>query len=429
MVGLFFFQKSSSIHVPVIFAQHWIPMIARSILTGCLLMLACIILPDRGAAQTPASVRFDPDQGVVIKQDSIFETIFRFRIQDRATFLSQNGSDLHVASAAWQVRRCRLKFEGFAITPRLKYQLQLGLSDFDQAIADGTGDQSILMDAFIRYALSPKLEVGFGETKLPGDRQSIISSGYQEFPERSIATNAFTLDHDFGFHVDWRIATGRQPLRLHAAVSQGEGRSSRSSGDGLCYTGRLEWLPLGAFTKEGDYSEGDLAREKTPKLALATAYSTNIDAQRAFAQRGLRFPDDMTRTINTFFADVLYKYNGWSFSNQFQQRHADDDPVVRDTVSLTQVAVNEGWGATSQLGKMVSKRTEVSVRYSIFKPAESIEENLPRREDAWLGWSYYINGHRIKLQSALIYTWLDGVPDLVHQGDQWGLMFQVEFGI
>ena len=404
-------------------------MNARSIWTGCLLMLVAIIFPDRVSAQAPASVSFDPNEGIVIKQDSIFELNFRFRIQDRATFLSQDGSDLHVASAAWQVRRCRLKFEGFAITPRLKYQLQLGLSDFDQAIADGTGDKSILLDAFIRYAVSPTVELGFGETKLPGDRQSIISSGYLEFPDRSVATNAFTLDHDFGFHVDWRIATGRQPLRFHGTVSQGEGRSSRSTDDGLCYSGRLEWLPLGNFTDHGDYFEGDLAREPKPKLALAVAYSTDINAQRAFAQRGLRFPDEMTRTINTFFADALYKCNGWSWSNEFQQRQNDGNPVVQDTVSLTEVTVDAGWGATSQLGKMVSKKTELSVRYSMFKPAESVVNNLPRREDAWLGWSYYVNGHRIKLQSALIYTWLDGVPDLVHQGDQWGLMFQVEFGI
>lgn len=383
----------------------------------------------QGLAQSEAHVQFDPNEGIVIRQDSIFELNFRFRIQDRATFLSQSGSDLHVASAAWQVRRCRLKFEGFAITPRLKYQLQLGLSDFDQAIGDGTGDKSILMDAFIRYAVSPKVELGFGETKLPGDRQSIISSGYLEFPDRSIATNAFTLDHDFGFHVDWRIATGQQPLRFHGAVSQGEGRSSRSTDNGLCYSGRLEWLPLGNFTDHSDYFEGDLAREPKPKLALAVAYSTDINAQRAFAQRGLRFPDEATRTINTFFADVLYKHAGWSWSNEFQQRQNDGDPVVQDTVTLTEVTVDAGWGATSQLGKMISKRTELSVRYSIFKPAESVEKNLPRREDAWLGWSYYVNGHRIKLQSALIYTWLDGVPDLVHQGDQWGLMFQVEFGI
>lgn len=401
----------------------------RTSLTSGFLAIAVLGFSAQSSAQAPARVRFDPDEGVVIQQDSIFKTIFRFRIQDRAAIFSEGGNDLHLASADLQVRRCRLKFEGFAITPRLKYQLQLGLSDFDQAISDGTGDRSILMDAFIRYAVSPTVELGFGEAKLPGDRQSITSSGSLEFPDRSIATSAFTLDHDFGFHVDWRIATGRQPLRLHAAISQGEGRSSRSNDDGLCYTGRLEWLPLGTFTDHGDYFEGDLAREPKPKLALAAAYSTDINAQRTFAQRGLRFPEGGTRTINTFFADALLKYHGWSWANEFQQRQADGDAVVRDTVSLTAVVVNEGWGGTSQLGKMVSKRSEVSVRYSIIMPADRVKEHSPRREDAWLGWSYYINGHRIKLQSALTYAWLDGVPDPVHPGDQWGLMFQVEFGI
>ena len=224
----------------------------RTSMNSRLFTLAMIGISVSSTAQTPASVRFETDKGVVIKQDSIFELNFRFRIQDRATFLSQDGSDLGLASAAFQVRRCRLKFDGFAITPRLKYKLQLGLSDFDQAVADGTGDKSILMDAYISYAVSPKVEVGFGETKVPADRQSIVSSGYQEFPERSFPTEAFTLDIDLGFHVDWRIATGRQPLRFHGVVSQGEGRSPRSTDNGLCYTGRLEWLPLGNFTDHGD---------------------------------------------------------------------------------------------------------------------------------------------------------------------------------
>lgn len=46
-----------------------------------------------------------------------------------------------------------------------------------------------------------------------------------------------------------------------------------------------------------------------------------------------------------------------------------------------------------------------------------------------LGYTYYISGHRIKLQSAVFCNWGGGELDLEHPGNQYGFMFQVELGI
>ena len=175
--------------------------------------------------------------------------------------------------------------------------------------------------------------------------------------------------------------------------------------------------------------EGDLYRESRPKLSLATAYSTDRNARRARAQNGPQFPDDEGRTIGTFFLDALYKHKGWSWQSEYNQRDADGTPAVQDTATGAWTTVNQGWGLTGQLSRMIGKRSQVVARYSMVRYDEEVKEQYNDRDEAALGYSYYLNGHRIKLQSALSYNWLNGEMDTRQPGNLWALMLQVEFGI
>ena len=394
----------------------------------CSLLIAlCLCAP--AFAQRGTSVAFEPSKGIVIKQDSTFEMVFRFRMQDRAHFTLNTGDAAEHASTSFLVRRFRLKLEGFAISPRLRYKVQLGLSKNDQSVGDGTSP-SPLLDAVVYYSIAPHTTIGFGQAKLPGGREALISSSELELPERPLANSSFTMDRDLGFFADQSVHLSEQIVRLRAAITQGEGRSSNEGDLGLNYTGRLEWLPFGAFSgKEGDYMEGDLKREPTPKLSLATAFSTNRNARRSLGVNGPRFADGQGRTIDTFFADMLFKYNGWSWQNEFNQRHTEGSPLVQDTATHSITAVNEGWGITSQLGRMIGKRSQAVVRYSAYIPGQRVERLFGQREEAWAGWSYYLNEHRIKLQTALTYTWRDGIADPSRTNGQWGAFLQVELGI
>ncbi|MGV9011498.1 MAG: porin [Flavobacteriales bacterium] len=394
-----------------------------------LLVLALFVGASAAHAQQGTTVSLEPHRGLLVKRDTTFELLFRFRMQDRVAFTHKVGDDLADASAAFLVRRFRIKFEGFALSPKLKYKVQLGLSENDQNVGDGT-PPSPLLDAMVSYAITPHTSVGFGQGKLPGGRQALVSSGELELPERPLANGSFTADRDFGFFVDHSLYAGEQAVRLRAAITQGEGRSASSGDLGLNYTGRLEWLPLGAFSgKDGDYQEGDLLSEPTPKLSIATAFSTNRNARRSLGVNGPRFPNGQGRTIDTFFADMLFKHNGWSWQNEFNQRHTEGPPLLQDTLTNAITAVDEGWGITSELGRMVGKRSQAVVRYSAFMPGERVVSRFFQREEAWAGWSYYLNDHRVKLQSAVTYTWQHGVADFSQRGNQWGLFLQVEMGI
>lgn len=381
-------------------------------------------------SQAPATtVKFSPDKGVVVKNDSTFQMTVRFRMQERMAFFSEGGDDLSITGSELRTRRARLRFDGFILTPRLQYKLQFGFSKADMDIQDGTEDQHPLRDATLTYALTRNWSIGFGQGKLPGNRQRVISSNLLELPDRSIVNGAFTLDRDFGLFLTWQRELGHQLVRAKGALSSGEGRDADPGDAGLCYTGRVEWLPFGAFTNEGDYFEGDLERERTVKLSLAGTYSTNQDARRANGQLGEAFALGQQRTINTAFVDAMAKYNGWSLLAEYADRRAEGSPIVADPLTAGATYVHEGWGLNLQLGRMVGKRSEVAARYSIVAPGSRVKSVMRQREESWLGYTYYVNQHRIKLQSALSYAWRDGTAALDHAGNGWGLWFQVELGL
>lgn len=396
--------------------------------TTLLIALALQAMATPAVARAGAAIEQDPKRGVEVTRDSTFQLVFRFRMQDRASVMVDAGTGEAVPAIA--VRRFRLKFDGYAVSPRLRYKVQLGLSERDQEIGDGVTGPSPLLDAVVSYAISSNTTLGFGQGKLPGGREALVSSSELELPERPLANKEFTLDRDLGLFADRVLVDRTQVLRLRVAIAQGEGRSTAIGTPGLCYTARLEWLPFGRFTgKDGDYAEGDLVREPHPKLSLAAAFSTDRDARRIRAQMGPFFPDGKGRTINTCFADMLFKHKGWSWQNEVDHRFAKGSPFVNGLSGDPAVAVNEGWGITSEAGRMLGRRSQVVARYSAFLPATRVQGMFERSEEAWAGYSYYVDDHRIKLQSALNYTWHDGDPDARGAGNLWGVLLQVELGI
>src|SRR5690606_38237632 len=149
----------------------------------------------------------------------------------------------------------------------------------------------------------------------PGNRQRVNSSGQLQFAERSIVNSALTVDRDFGIKAYYTNKIGNSIYHVKGAVSTGEGRSVNTTDQGLAYTGRLEFLPFGNFTKGGDYSEEDLEREQSVKLSLAGGYSFN----KATTNTGGQLGRDLYAGVDmgTLILDALIKYNGWAYAIEY----------------------------------------------------------------------------------------------------------------
>lgn len=423
---------------------HQIPPHAQYNLskTNKMIILSLVVFfvanPIRGLAQAKPALNFyaKKQKGFgFVTSDSTFSLNFQFRMQNRAAYISKSETDLKPEAFEFRVRRLRMKFTGFAINPKITYYFQLGFSrgDLDwrsQDINIVNNSPNIIRDAVVYYNPNSKLRLGFGQTKLPGNRQRVVSSGDQQFFERSIVNARFTWDRDFGFFGHYTTPY----VILRGALTSGEGRNAELSNNGLAYTGRVELLPFGKFTGENDYQEGDLEREEKLKVSLAATYSQNDKALRQQGQLG----NDLykSRTLKAIELDLLAKYNGWAWYSEFMNR-TTDNPITTNPNNPSQVsAVYAGHGFMSQMSYLFKNNFEVAGRYAMTQPSSKLYDNSvapslneKQMQNYELGVTRYFNGHRLKVQGGLMYSKLtDLKTDSIIDG-YYSVVFQVELGI
>ena len=324
------------------------------------------------------------------------------------------------------VRRARLKFDGFAYTPKLKYKIELGLSNRDMSgISEFTRNTPrYILDAVVMWNFYENFELWVGQTKLPGNIERVISSGNLQQVDRSLVNSRFNIDRDVGLQLRHHFYLGENFLiREKLAFSQGEGRNvTEGNLGGHQYTARLEFLPLGEFTSKGEYSGSDLKREEKPKLMLAVNYDTNKNAVKTRSNLGSYMYNDIgfhETDINTFFFDGMFKYNGFSFMWEYAKRDADDPIAKNSDGTETGDVVWIGDGLNLQSGYLLAKDWEVSGRYTNINLDDVTGRNAETQYT--LGLSKYIVGHKLKVQTDLSYLSVDGGND--------GLMYRLQLDV
>ena len=367
--------------------------------------------------------RIDLDDGMAVTApDTSFHINFRFRMQNRLGVFTRSITDLNVDEVEARVRRLRLRMDGFLLSPKFSYYIQLSFSRGDQDW-ENTRVPNVVRDAVLFYFFTPNTFVTFGQTKLPGNRQRVISSGMQQFVDRSIVNATFNIDRDFGFRAYHEQNFLGTFLRAQAAISSGEGRNALNSDNGLAYTGRLEWLPFGKFKKDGDYFEGDLLREDKPRLSMGSTISYNEKAIRTGGQIGV-FLNEST-DIRTFIADATFKYRGFSAYAEYIYRTATKYEVV--DVNDNNNFIYAGEGMNFQTSYLFKNNYEVALRYANIKPLQEILPYTNGFNEMTLGITKYFNGHRIKAQINLGYQ--NEHFSLSERFDRWVGYFQFEVGI
>jgi phosphate-selective porin OprO and OprP len=356
--------------------------------------------------------------------DSLFQLNIRFRMQNRVTYLQEEGEE---SSIDGQIRRLRLRFDGYIGDPRFLYAIQLSFAPGDVGEVREGENLNIIRDAMIFYRPNRHWNIGFGQTKLPGNRQRVNSSGGLQLTDRTINNARFTIDRDFGLQVhNLNEFKDKFSYNFKGAISMGEGRNSTDEPDnGLAYTGKAELFPFGAFTKDGTYFEGDLMREKTPKLMLSGAYQYNNKARRTQGQLG----NDLfeKRDMRSILCDAMLKYDGWAFMAAYMQRIANN-PVTYNPDDLTDTEyVFTGHGFDYQASYLFPSNYEVIGRFSTQDVHDDIQAFAPDAKQFSLGVTKYIWEHAFKAQMELTLDDLDYFDGTSKQN--WYVRFQIEMGI
>jgi len=373
-------------------------LVQKQLTRACLVLFTCLLF---GAAQAQSVNYSKFGKGLqFVAADSSFS--FRFSTRFQLLYASSKDENGNQWDDNFQVRRARLKFEGFAYSPRLTYKIELGLSNRDiggDVLKQQNFASNIILDAVAMWKATPHLEIWIGQAKLPGNRERIISSQKMQFVDRSLLNSRFNLDRDIGIQLHHQHEIGNVVFREIASVSMGEGRDiTAENTGGHDYTARVEVLPFGEFKGEGEYVGSDIYREQTPKLALAASYDYNDGAIRERGQLGKFLSEP--RDLQTMFVDAMFKYSGFSSMAEYATSKAENGSVVsRNEDGSIKEAFVTGNAFNVQGGYLFKSNWEIAGRYTSYAPA-AITLRSPEKQYT-VGLSKYIAGHSLKVQSDI----------------------------
>ncbi len=395
-----------------------------------LLAIGFLLFTIPGNAQETTDTTFGKGIINVIAKDSSWSMKFGARMQMLYMSNWESVNDKLInPEANFLIRRARLKFGGFAFTPKLKYKIELGLSNRDVSGASeyNRNTPRYILDAVVKWNFYKNFELWAGQTKLPGNRERVISSGNLQLVDRSLLNSRFNIDRDMGIQLRHHFKLNDSFLvREMLAFSQGEGRNvTQGNLGGHQYTGRIEILPFGAFKSKGDYSSSDLKRESNPKLAIGISYDHNNNAVKTRSNMGSYMTNDnghYETNINTFFVDAMFKYQGFSLMAEYAERDAKDPFAKNLDGSLTGDVVETGKALNMQMGYLFKNNYELATRYTNIKTDFDITGKEPQHQYT-LGLSKYIVGHSLKVQTDISYLSNEAGADEV----MYRLQFDIHF--
>ena len=146
---------------------------------------------------------------------------------------------------------------------------------------------------------------------------------------------------------------------------------------------------------------GATFREETPKLAIAVSYDINKNSVRERGRTGSFIIDDagsyIGKDLNSFFVDMMFKYQGFSVLAEYAHRDTDDNnPFVTDALNNEIGTFYTGNAFNLAVGYNLPSNLEFSVRYTTNSP----DEGVSRKEKEYtVGLSKYIVGHKLKIQT------------------------------
>ena len=358
--------------------------------------------------------------------DSSMTMKMQFRMQNLVE-LEYTGSDKSTTVAA-QLRRSRLKFGGYAFSPKLQYKAEIGLSssDISTSAEDGrtSGSSRMVLDAVLKYQFAKSWSVWVGQTKLPGNRERVVSSADLQFVDRSRVNSKFNIDRDMGFQLHGKVKLGSAVIKPKLAWTMGEGRSISSDNiGGFNYTGRLEFLRTGEFEgKNADYVLSDLDRQSKPKVAFGVTYNVNDRAGRQQGQLGsyVKVTDSTGKvsyqenTLQALQVDMIFKYKG--ISSLIEYANTKGQEGIK--------GYNTGSGLNAQVGYLFKSNYEIAGRFTTISPDDKATSKLSAEKQYTLGVSKYFVGHSLKIQSDATLQQIVGVsnPNLIYR-----LQFEMQF--
>lgn len=332
-------------------------------------------------------------------------------------------------------KRTFLQFSGDAKKEKVSFLIQLDYSNSDP-----------LMDAWIGYHPTENITISFGQKQtFVNNREMTYREDRLQFNDRSFLSETFSnTGREFGIFVESKFGDkfGIAPM---LALTSGDGRNSFGTNSrdtdlgGMKFGGRLDLYPLGYFKEGNEVTNVDLGREETLKFVVGFAGSMNKGASNNAgeghgdfllydANGANNLPD-----YNQLYADVLLKYNGFSFLAEYVNTSADNlalvylDDTATQLLAPTQISqfLVLGDSFNIQTGYVTEKGFSFDVRYENMTPEfENQTASILQDASAYtFGISKYFKNNSLKLQTS--YSSIN--PSVGNDISQFQVLMQIAF--
>lgn len=372
-------------------------------------------------------------------EDGKFSLTMSTRTQFRVTYNDERGQHSDTNGNAldtngrdfWNFKIARLEtwFIGNIFEKEFKYYVEF---------AWAAGGDNIVQEAYFTWARWQEFNINVGQTKTPYSWQFLVSSGRQQFVERSTVSAVFDQFYAKGLWFSGQIGKETPWLKYWAGVFNGALRgnndfrnadralrvdtfSSTVDAD-LMPVIRLETHPLGETAR--DHTD-QRSREESKKIRFSVGAAfcwfisrfSNAALRPTSASPGSGRSNTGHDTVNLTL-DGHFKFYGLSVNIEWHHRHTEFHnfgPLAGNGVTRNRNAPGDltDNGFLFEAGFMIlPKQFDVAFRFGMVDADEfwlagsSNKPNgiIPDSKEIGIGLGYYVASHNMKILADFTYT-------------------------
>lgn len=317
------------------------------------------------------------------------------RLQTRYT---HNVLEKVADTNTFAVQRGEIRLEGSVFTKKLKYGFEMGMGTktanaTKNVCLDSGGTATTncpggttaaittinnsgffaLNDYYLDWQPRDGIQVKFGQFKAPFLYTELTSAMKQEFPDRNLVHDTFTLGRDLGVDIHGNLFGYH--LGYHVFAMNGDGANTLNKNQGIMAGARFEVPILGDFK----YSESDVDYTEEPTLGLGLAYLYN---ERGSAFENGTIAANQKASHGTI--DLHFRSHGLFALGQGMLSRTHEGAKLTN------------WGYTGQAGYfIIPKHLEVAARAGGAVFSNAIANQYEYGGEV----GYYFNKHNLKLQT------------------------------
>ncbi len=334
------------------------------------------------------------NKGWEFAYDNRFLMRMQWRLQFRVQFHSNDvgffvpeEDDLN---GSFNVQRARLKVGGYAYQKYINYYLEY---DFPSAY---------LLNWEFTITKFKALQFKLGQWKIKYNTERFISSGKQQFVDRSIANRFFTFDRQIGIMLKGDLFTEKKASSSYnIGIFNGNGRMATNDDGKFLFFARYQWN----FSRNPmKMSYCDIEKSGKPKGFIAFAYVQNQSAYTRFSSDGggqLPGYSDGELTqyhINQFNMELMFQYKGFSFASENHLKNIDDILALQKS-QLYGGYLTAGY-FFSEIFNFFPKKLELIGRYALVNNQSIFPDNI---NEYSIGLNYFFKKHLNKLSFDFSY--------------------------